>query len=184
MADESGSVWSITRRATITTIVTAIVGGLISWIAGWLPAIWQAIQTAAAWTWSLITLSVPVPLVVLVILALPFVIWIGRAARQTTAPDTPEASQEPPEPPLSGSQADLLRLLAQADGANVHFDDAASHLRLSRLVLQQVCEALTQRGYIKPENHFIRGLHIALTPLGRDFVIEQGFRLGRLPRDW
>lgn len=65
MADESGSVWSIARGAAIT----AIVGGLISWIAGWLPAVWQAIQTAAAWTWSMITLSVPVPLSTLAISA-------------------------------------------------------------------------------------------------------------------
>jgi hypothetical protein len=46
---------------------------------------------------------------------------------------------------------------------------------VSNLILQQTCEALSVRGYIEPNNHIVRGLHIALTREGRDFVIRQGY---------
>jgi hypothetical protein len=68
-----------------------------------------------------------------------------------------------------------MRLLARGDGASVHFEDAASHLGVQRLVLQQICESLSERGYVEPYNHIVRGVHIALTRRGRDFIIEQGY---------
>ena len=67
-----------------------------------------------------------------------------------------------------------MRLLGEADGRLVHFEDAASRLMASNLMLQKACEALSIRGYIETNNHIVRGLHIALTREGRDFVIEQG----------
>jgi hypothetical protein len=42
---------------------------------------------------------------------------------------------------------------------------------VSNLVLQQTYEALSVRGYIEPNNHIVRGLHVAFTRAGRDFVI-------------
>lgn len=174
MAEESAK--NTLRNATITAIVTAVVGGLIGWIGGWLPALWGAMQAAAAWTWALLTYSMPVPLAILAILVLPFVIWSIRAARWLFAKQEPQVSlTAPAEPELSEMESGLLRLLARADGAHVHFEDAAAHLGTPRLVLQTVCEGLTQRGYIEPENHIVRGLHIALTRRGRDFVIAQGY---------
>lgn len=156
--------------------MSAAVGGLIGWIGGWLPALWGGVKIAAAWTWNLLTLSVPVPLAILALLVLPFVIRSIRAARWLFAKQEPPVSlAAPAEPELSEMESGLLRLLARADGAHVHFEDAAAHLGVQRLVLQQICEGLTQRGYIEPENHIVRGLHIMLTRRGRDFVIAQGY---------
>ena len=77
-----------------------------------------------------------------------------------------------------------MRLLAQADGRLVHFEDAAARLQISNLVLQQTCEALSARGYIEPDNHIVRGLRISLTRAGRDFVIERRFPLGGAAQSW
>lgn len=38
-----------------------------------------------------------------------------------------------------------------------------------------VNKGLSVRGYIKPNNDILRGLHIELTRDGRDFVIEHSF---------
>lgn len=175
-AIEKESASSTIRRAVITAVSTAVVGGVIGWIGGWLPALWEGIAAASVWAWSLLTLSVPVPLAILAILVLPFVIRFVRAARWIfTKQETPANPAAPAEPELSELELGLLRLLARGDGAHVHFDDAAVHLATPRLVLQKMCEGLTMRGYIEPENDRVWGTHIVLTRRGRDFVIEHGF---------
>lgn len=184
MAEESGSVWSTVKRTTVSTIAAAVVGGLIAWVSGWLPAWWGFIQIAAAWIWSLVSLLVPVPLVILVILVLPIFIRIGRAVRHAFAQEAPAVPQAPAAPPLNDLERALLKLLAHADGRYVKFEDAADHLGSSRLLLERACEALYQRGFIEPHQHVLHGAQILLTRTGRDFVIEQGYRIGRDAGSW
>jgi len=176
----SATVWN----AVVTAIVTSIAGGLISWIAGWLPALWETLTAAAAWAWALLTYSMSVPLAILAVLALPWLllsaVWIGKLLEKKQ-PRSDLAA--PAEPPLGELELQLLRLLARADGLLVQFDDAASRLQTSRLLLQRACESLTERGYIQPHHHVVRGTSIGLTRAGTEFVIRQGFPLGGL-RDW
>lgn len=184
MAEKSGSLWSIIRKATIYAIVTGVVGGLISLIGVWIPSVWQRIQVAAAWTWALLTLPILVPLAILAILVLPFVIWIIRAARRAFAQGAPAAPQEPAGEPLNEVELAVLRLLAAADGRYVNFEDAADRLHIPKLVLERNCEALAERGFVESNRHILYGSQIGLTRMGRDFVLEQGFHLGRSQRDW
>jgi DNA-binding MarR family transcriptional regulator len=85
------------------------------------------------------------------------------------------AQGEPAEAPLSDQERQLMRILARADGAAVHFETAGEQLGVSRLILQTICESLSRRGLIEPSNHTVWGLHIVLTREGRDFVIKEGF---------
>ena len=180
MTDDSGSLWSTAKRTTVAVIVTALVGGVLSWIAGWLPALWQAVVVAVAWAWELLTAPLPVPFAVLVILCLLFV-WIGRATKRKPVQTPPVAGQEPTKrspPALNGEELELLRLLATADGRFVGFEDTARRLRVSRLVLERNCEALAERGLVNIHPNDFHGPQLTLTRGGRDFVIEQGFHLG------
>ncbi len=169
------------KSAVVAAVVTTVVGGIITWIGGWLPALWELTTAGAAWLWSYLAYTVPVPLAILALLALPWVVlcavWIGSLfeKKESHAP-----SITTPEQPLGELELQLLRLLARADGLLVHFDDAASHLHTSRLLLQRACESLAGRGYIEPHNHIVRGLRIGLTRAGTDFVIQEGFPLGGL----
>lgn len=172
----TGSLSSTAGRAVVTTVVTAITGAVITWFAGWWPALWAAITTAAASVWAFVTYPISLPLAVVALLAIPFLIRLVRGVRYVVAP--PQSAQlvaAPAQAPLSDLEERLMHLLAEADGRLVHFEDAASRLMTSNLLLQKACEALSLRGYIEPNNHIVRGLHIALTREGREFVIEQGF---------
>jgi hypothetical protein len=180
MAENASSV----KLGVVAAIATALAGAVISWIGGWLPALWEATKAATLWTWELLTLSVPVPLAILAVLVLPFVVRAVRAIRYVAAPQPARHAGEPAEAPLSDLEERLMRLLAYADGRLVHFEDAAARLQISNLVLQQTCEALSARGYIEADNHIVRGLRIALTRAGRDFVIERGFPPGSAEQSW
>src|SRR6267378_3105765 len=83
MTEEPGSVWSSIRRAAVTSIVTAVVGALISWAGGWLPELWEGAKASAGWSWHLLTLRVPVPIAILAILVLPWLIRGTRAVRRS-----------------------------------------------------------------------------------------------------
>lgn len=174
MAQSSGSLSSTAGRAVVTSVVTAITGAVITWLAGWWPALWAAITAAAASIWAFITYPVSLPLALVALLAIPFLIRLVRGVRYVVAPPTAPAA-EPAEKPLTTTEERLLRLFVEADGQLIHFDDMAHRLGISKLVLQQICEALTERGYIKPHSHIVRGLYVELTRDGRDFLIEQGF---------
>jgi hypothetical protein len=134
------------------------------------------VKAGAAWTWALLSYSVPVPLGVLVILALPFagllviVAWAALTKKATT-PQQPFRA----EPALDDLERGVLQLLARADGRFVAFDDAANRLHTSRLLLERACQALDRHGFIEPHRDILHGTQLALTARGRDFVIEQGF---------
>jgi len=179
MAGESGGLGSTAAKTAVATVVAAAVASIISWIAGWLPAIWQTITVAAVWIWNLLVLPVPVPLAILGLLVLPFIVRLARAARRVLAKQTPVVAQGARAPPLGDLELGLLRLLAHADGRFLSFEDAVRHLGTSRLLLEPACEALDQRVLIEAHRDILHGAQIALTRPGRDFVIEQGFRLGR-----
>lgn len=176
MAEQSGSLSNTAGRAVVTTVVTAITGAVITWFAGWWPALWAAITAATASVWAFLTYPVSLPLAIVALLAIPFLIRLVRGVRYVVAPPQPaQLVAAPAQAPLSDLEERLMRLLAEADGRLVHFEDAASRLMTSNLLLQKACEALSLRGYIEPNNHIVRGLHISLTREGREFVIEQGF---------
>jgi len=180
MAETSGTV----KNAILTAIVTAIAGGILSWLAGWLPALWEAATAAAAWTWALLTYAVPVPLAILALLALPWLVlgavWIGSLFEKKESPSAPATS---PEQPLGDLELQLLKLLARADGSYVSFENAADRLHTSRLLLQRACEELSRRNLIEPHRDILHGPQIGLTYQGREFVIKEGFPLGR-ERNW
>jgi hypothetical protein len=178
VAETSGTV----KNAVLTAIVTAVVGGVISWIAGWLPALWEAASAAATWTWALLTYAVPVPLAILALLALPWLVlgaaWVANLLEKK---QPRSAATAPAEAPLGDLELQLLRLLARADGRYVSFENAADHLHTSRLLLQRACEELHRRDLIEPHQDVLHGPQIGLTREGREFVIKEGFPLGRGP---
>jgi len=174
MAEYAGNLSSTVTKAIVTAVVTALAGAIISWIGGWLPALWEGGKAGAAWIWALLSYPVAVPTAILALLVLPFLIRAVRGIRHIVTPPRAQAAA-PAEPPLSDLERQLLRMLANRDGAQVIFEEAANQLGVAKLVLQQTCEALTERGYIQPVDHRLWGLAIALTRDGRDFVIQQGF---------
>jgi hypothetical protein len=166
---------STATKTIVTTIVAAAVTAIVGWIGGWLPALWAAVKAGAAWTWAMLSYPIAVPAAILALLVVPFLIRAARGIRYVVAPPAQPQIIQPAEAPLSDLEERLMRLLAEIDGRLIHFDEVASRLMVSNLILQQTCEALSVRGYIEPNNHIVRGLHIALTREGRDFVIRQGF---------
>ena len=182
MADTPSSLGSMVSRTAIATTVAAAVGGIISWAAGWLPALWEGAKAAAAWTWALFSYPVAVPLAILVLLALPWAVlgvaWIANFFEKKSAPAAVSEAA-----PLGELELRLLRLLARADGRYVNFDDAAERLQTSRLLLQRACEALGARELIEPHRDVLRGVQLLLTREGRELVIKEGFPLGG-ERSW
>lgn len=140
---------------------------------------WAAVTGAAASIWTFLTYPVSLPLAIVALLVLPFLVRLVRAVRYVVAPQAAPQPVDPPEPPLSDLERSVLQLLAHADGRYVNFDDAADHLHTSRLLLERAYQALDRRGLIQPHRDTLRGTQLALTVKGRDFIIEQGFRLGR-----
>jgi hypothetical protein len=184
MAEQPGSLGTTITRAALTTLVTAAVGGIVTWIGGWLPALWAATKAAAAWLWELLTFPVPVPLAILAVLALPWMVigaaWIGTLFEKKETRSPPAGT---PEQPLGELELQLLRLLARADGRYVGFENAADHLHASRLLLERACDELLRRDLIEPHRDVLHGPQIGLTREGREFVIKAGFPLGR-ERSW
>ena len=91
---------------------------------------------------------------------------IGTARGEAVAPTTPAA--------LGPIENLILRLLAQADGSWVHFDDLAQAAQERRLRLQPVVERLVNLGLIHPHEDPTYGVRFSLTRSGRDLLIGRG----------
>jgi len=172
------------KTIVATAIATAFAGALVTWIGGWLPALWESIKGATAWAWEMLTYPIVVPAVILVVLALPWLVlgaaWIkSLVAKKSSRP----ATVAPAEPPLGEIELQLLRFLARADGRYVGFEDAADHLHSSRLLLERACNVLYGRDLIETHRDVLHGPQIGLSREGRELVIKEGFLLGRDSRN-
>lgn len=154
-------------------IAAALGAAVGAWLLGVLPAIWVGIAGAAAWLWKLSWYTVPVPLVLFVVLVVFAVRGLPWPAGKTRVS---EAQLD--ETRLSDLEHRVLTYLARADGLQVYFDELVEALSVSRLHLEQACEELMNRHFIRAQNSYIRGDQVYLTPIGRRYVLEHGYTVG------
>src|SRR5207244_10884854 len=91
---------------------------------------------------------------------------IGDGGGDLAAPTTPLE--------LGRIENAALRLLAQADGSWVHFDDIAQAAQERRLRVQPAVERLVNLGLIEPHEDPAYGVRFGLTLSGRDLLIARG----------
>lgn len=187
MTEKSEGLGSTAAKAAVTAIVTAVVAGIISGLAGWLPAIWGGVLLAARWVWKGLIFSVPVPLIVLLVLAPLFVGLVLRT--RNIKPEERRFDLKQDAAQLEPLERQVLEILAQSDGSPVYWDMLVTHLQVRNLVLEQAAESLEQQGLIHIRRTTL-GPQLDLTKPGRDFALElllppeenPGLPIGE--RDW
>jgi hypothetical protein len=135
------------------------------------------VGAVAGWVWGVLAYSVPVPAVVLVMLA-GFVLYLWRrAALPKRAVQTERTAQiavaEPA--PLTDNEIIVVRLLARADGECVTPLQLAARAALSNLVMDQTLERLVNRKFLAPMFNRMHQRAYHLCPAGRDYAIAAGY---------
>ena len=101
-------------------------------------------------------------------------IEIVATVHLSPAPSDPATPEPAPPPALGRIENVILRLLVQADGSLVHFDDLAQAAQERRLRVQPAVERLVNLGLIHPHEDPTYGLRLSLTRRGRDVLIARG----------
>ena len=137
---------------------------------------WTAIVAAAGWCWRVLTFLVPVPAMILALVAL----WVWRkiaaGGRIRPTGSRPSSASSPDNSvTLSANETLVVCLLARADGAWMRPETMASKLNLPNLLVEQALERLLARGLILHQNHVLDGPQIRLSSRGRDLAIDESF---------
>jgi len=168
------------RRVWHRVIAVVRVGARVVWrgLAGSVP-VWVVLGVVAAWG----GLTGAVPTAVWVMLAAAAVVALARwvasieivaTVHLSPAPSDPATPEPAPPPALGRIENVILRLLVQADGSLVHFDDLAQAAQERRLRVQPAVERLVNLGLIHPHEDPTYGLRLSLTRRGRDVLIARG----------
>lgn len=167
------------RGTVLAGLVVAAVVGIVTWLLGFLPQAWRGIVVVAHWLWRVLAYSVPVPVVVLVIIAgFGLYAWRKLATSARVQPaesvsfDDPSANDAVA---LSANETLVVCLLARADGEWMRLESIASKLNLPNLLVEQALERLLARGLIRHQNHVLEGPLFRLSSTGRDLAIDENF---------
>jgi DNA-binding MarR family transcriptional regulator len=85
-----------------------------------------------------------------------------------------EPTAIPEWPQLDSLEYSVMRTLAQIDGQFILPSDLAMRLQVSNLRLGKALESLESIDLIAPTHNIIDRTKVALTSLGRDFLLENG----------
>lgn len=166
-------------------VLSAVLLAAGAWLLGFWPAVWGFLLAAASWTWSVLSVRMPVWAGLLVVVGL----WgVTRAlaffqGRRVVAPGAdPEQPAQNPLDGLSANATRLLRELAEADGQIVLFDDLCRRIGLSRLYTERALNELLLRELIETHRNVLHGSGVSLSAVGRDCVIDAGLVSEQLRR--
>jgi hypothetical protein len=171
-------------KQTVAGVASGLILLAVGWLFGVLPAVWNWMVKAASYAWSLVNYYVALPVWALIVAAaLLFAVW-RRVPRKTgsfsKAAVEPQSPPAPSEPTLTPLESQVVKALAQADGAWLSLDDLAAATRTSRLMIEQAVERLLVARLLLDRHNYIYGTSFRLSSTGRDLAIRQGHVAGAL----
>lgn len=153
-----------------------------TWIVAFLSSIWTWIVRIAVAAWQIISYTVPLPVVILFVLAI-FCVWIST--RRTSSPIPPNSLVAPPAkifipqnktptalPQLSENEDFVLRLLAKADGRWVELESIFNQVQRPRLLTEQAIDRLWRKGFLVDNTDYLNRTTYRLSSVGRDHAID------------
>lgn len=160
------------------SVLALLIGTFISWVLGFHHRVWLAVVAVAGSLGRALTFSVPVPVVVLVILAGILLYSLRFRLRYRPSQSAVAGSTEQPrtaQSPLLENEVLVIRLLAAVDGRWLLTSEIAGRARLSVLVTEQAIERLMNRQFVAYSRDLLHGTVFRLSSLGRDYAIDAGF---------
>ncbi len=134
----------------------------------------------ASLAWWAVSYSVPMPMSVLVLLGffLMYVVYRLRSLSGHTGTSTTDgASTKSPLglSEMSEKELAVMRALAAADGQWLGIERISLRIQAPRLLTEQTLERLLARELLLQSMNYIHGSSFRLSPLGRDYAIDQGY---------
>ncbi len=179
------------RTSIIGTTVGGILVAVVLAAAGYVEPAWRGVRWVLSGAWNTFTMSVPVPLGVLLLVLAGCVVAIRRrASRAAGRVDTPPALAEnaplradstssPLDPRAASRVLDRLHkrvmiALGSWDADTPTFDELADDLGMSRLKVEQLVEYLQAVGLVTLAEDDSGEPVIDVTRAGRDYLIAKG----------
>ena len=72
---------------------------------------------------------------------------------------------------LTEEEENVLRILVKKDGANLYYSEVNRALRISKLQVEQIFEALLKLNLVEVYSDWVHGSYATLTNKGRDYVL-------------
>lgn len=163
------------RKQVVNGTVATVAGTLLA--AGTLRAFgywdegWNLIKGIFGGWWAVLTWNVPVPVWLAGIL-IASVVWVINRLVLRIPPPVQAQARTGGDFSLDQVHWAVLRALAEADGRSVSVDEVHHRIAQPRLRVEAAADYLFSKDLIEPQHHFVHGTKIALSPRGRDLLIE------------
>lgn len=134
----------------------------------------------ASFAWWALSYSVPMPMSVLVLLMflLMYVVYRLRSISSHPGASTIDGASKKSTlrlSEISEKELAVMRMLAAADGQWLGIEHISSRIQAPRLLTEQTIERLLARELLLQSMNYIHGSSFRLSPLGRDYAIDQGY---------
>lgn len=169
----------------ISSVIAGIVLWALAWMGGVMPLIWQWLTEAVTTIYNFFTEDIPIPLWLLIIISTPIILWlynlISSAIKSENdnpiiqSGDVSIVAEEDDTITLSQREERVMLLFIEADGKSIKPDHLTYRLNTSTLKIEQVLEALVDKGLIEAYRNIYHGTSFGLTRIGRDFMMGNEF---------
>lgn len=168
------------KSTVISGVLSTLLASIFTWLFGYWPHVWSFIVEVASTAWWVVSYSVPMPMSVLVLLwfFLMYVVYRLRSiSGQAGAATTDGMSTKPTQglSEMSEKELAVMGALAAADGQWLGIEHISSRIQAPRLLTEQTLERLLARELLLQSMNYIHGSSFRLSPLGRDYAIDQGY---------
>lgn len=168
------------KSTVISGVLSTLLASIFTWMFGYWSHVWSIIVEVASLAWWAVSYSVPMPLSVLLLpgLFLMYVVYRQRSiSGHTDASTTDGASTKSTLglSKMSEKELAVMRALAAADGQWLGIEHISSRIQAPRLLTEQTLERLLARELLLQSMNYIHGSSFRLSPLGRDYAIDQGY---------
>jgi len=168
------------KLTVISSVLSTLLASIFTWLFGYWPHVWSFIVEVASAAWWVVSYAVPVPLSALVLLGLflAYVVYRLRPFSSHTVRSTSDGTSTKSTlglSEMSEKELAVIRALAAADGQWLGIERISSRIQEPRLLTEQTLERLLVRELLLQSMNYIHGSSFCLSPLGRDYAIDQGY---------